>query len=304
MPQSEATSEAVLLAGLYFSLHANRLWITDPKLKIQYIDNIKKTKEETDSLFKVLDVKPPADPDCSNLKRKRSLISENQLRALISQRGLLSGLTDIVKDVANLLSCATKVVDNLVKTVEQIKPPISEIETLTDTLAWIGENLKNPEEPEKPSQSKKTSSDASSTSSSSSSSSSCTQSTAVPICTATVSLSTSFYSDQRTGYKIASITKTACVTSTIKGCSATGATSTTTVSSSTSASKFVCGPKCAACTAAAPQATSDPKTKRSNQPVKRGWLDPNPSGVKGGIDKYYMNQSAFFIAPQSLIYPC
>jgi len=301
IPESAATSEAVLLAGLYFSLHANRLWITDPKLKSQYIKNVKKTKHETDSLFAALDIKPKADPDCSKVKRKRSSISERQLRAIIRERGLLSGVTDMIKDVVNLVSCATKVVNNLVKTVEGIEPPIGEIETLTDTLAWIGENLKHPEEPKKPTQSKQTSPKQSSRSSSSTSSPTCTKSTKIPVCTATVSFSTSYLAGQKSSYKVATITKTTCVTSTIKGCSATGATATTTISSSTSARRFVCGPTCTACAAVVPHVTTNPKPKpkgkgkgkRNEQAVKRGYLDPKPSAIRGGIDKYVINQGTY-----------
>ena len=60
---------------------------------------------------------------------------------MTSKRSIISGLTDLVKDAANLVSCASKVVDNLVKAVEDPLPPISEIENLTDTLNEFGKDL-------------------------------------------------------------------------------------------------------------------------------------------------------------------
>lgn len=137
---------------MFFAIHANRNHITDSKFKQQYIDNIKKVKQETDSLFSSLKVKPVPDTDCSNLKRKRNAVTERDLRLLISKRGIISGLTDLVKDAANLVGCASKVVDNLVKAVEDPFPPISEIENLTDTLNELGKDLQ--EENNEPSDSK------------------------------------------------------------------------------------------------------------------------------------------------------
>ena len=110
---------------------------------------MKKVKQDTDSLFNSLNVKDIPDPDCSNLKRKRNAVTDRDLRLLTSKRSIISGLTDLVKDAANLVSCASKVVDNLVKAVENPVPPISEIENLTDTLNELGKDLQ--EEDNKPS---------------------------------------------------------------------------------------------------------------------------------------------------------
>ena len=86
------------------------------------------------------------DTDCSNLKRKRNKVTNRDLRLLTSKRSIISGLTDLVKDAANLVSCASKVVDNLVKAVEDPLPPISEIENLTDTLNELGKDLQGVKE--------------------------------------------------------------------------------------------------------------------------------------------------------------
>ena len=151
-PCTDCSADIHIVCSLFFAIYSSRNHITDSEFKQQYIDDVKKVKQETDSLFNSLKVKPVADKDCSNLKRKRTAITEQDLRLLISKRSIISGLTDLVKDAANLLSCASKVVDNLVKAVEDPLPPISEIENLTDTLNELGKDLQ--EEDNKPSGSK------------------------------------------------------------------------------------------------------------------------------------------------------
>ena len=102
------------------------------------------------------------DTDCSNLKRKRNKVTNRDLQLLTSKRSMISGLTDLVKNAANLVSCASKVVDNLVKAVEDPLPPISEIENLTDTLNQLGKDLQE-EEDKEPSDSKSASEGSSTT---------------------------------------------------------------------------------------------------------------------------------------------
>ena len=138
---------------LFFAIHANRNHITQSQYKQQYIENVKKVKHETDSLFNSLKVKPVSDTDCSNLKRRSLTVTDRDLRLLTSKRSIISGLTDLVKDAANLVSCASKVVDNLVKAVEDPLPSISVIENLTDTLNELGKDLQE-EDDREPSASK------------------------------------------------------------------------------------------------------------------------------------------------------
>lgn len=137
-------------------------------------------------------------------------------------------MADLIGDAAKLISCAVNVVNNLVDSVEAPVPPIGVVETLTDTLAEIGKDL---EEEDKDDESSSTE-QSSSASSSSSTSSSCTGSTAVPVCTQTVSLSTSFMSGGTSSFTVATITKTACSTTTLAGCTGAGTTATTTTSGS------------------------------------------------------------------------
>lgn len=227
---SEQTSDAVLVGGLFFALKNNRHWMTDPKLKSQYVNNVKKVKDQTLALFNKLDLKPP-EPDCSSSKRKRgdTRMSERQLRSFLRERASLqdrsifSGVANVIKDavhdVAKLLSCAVNVVNNLVDSVDGNTPDIGLIQDLTDSLAAVGEAMD--EEPEdEPTNTSPTSTEASKTSSSSSSSS-CSASTAIPICTQTVILSTSYISGRST-FTVDSTTTTKCSTTTIGGCTGAG----------------------------------------------------------------------------------
>jgi hypothetical protein len=234
---SEQTSDAILLTGLFFALKNNRKWLTDPKLKSQYIENVMEVKDQTLALFNKLDVNIP-EPDCSITKRKReeNRISERQLRnflqgASLQDRSILSGVANLigsaVHDVAKLISCAVNVVDNLVDSVNIDTPNVDLIQDLTDSLAAVGEALDDPgDEPTKTNPtsteaSKTTSTETSSTSSSSSSSSFCSMSTAIPICTQTVIVSTSYLSGRST-FTLDSTTTTTCSTITVQGCTGSG----------------------------------------------------------------------------------
>ncbi|CAG8973969.1 hypothetical protein HYALB_00010089 [Hymenoscyphus albidus] len=139
------TSGAILHGELLISLKPNRKWLTDDKLKSQYVEEVKKTREETVALIDKLNIKHPHISDCSRTKRKRSQITERQLRALIVDRGILSTITNAVKaaiaDIGKILSCAGDVIKNVLDVVENITPDLNVIENLTDTLAEIGESL-------------------------------------------------------------------------------------------------------------------------------------------------------------------
>ncbi|KAH6679598.1 hypothetical protein B0J14DRAFT_686760 [Halenospora varia] len=189
-----ATSEAVLLGRLFFALHANQQWITDAKRRSQHLNDLKKSRDEMIGLSNALD-----------------------------KRNLISSFVDIFKDVANLVPYAVQVVNNLVDAVDGSVLPIGMIEALTDTLAEIGKDLQEKEDPKTSLKDK----------SSTSNSPSCTGSTAVPICTKTVSLSTSFSLEVPTvSFAMATITKTACKTTKIVGCTGSGRTPTITTSTS------------------------------------------------------------------------
>lgn len=137
----------MLIGGLFLALQANRRWLTDLTLKSQYLDNVKKTQEQTLVLLNDLSVKPPDIPDCHNTKRKRQAghMSEKKLRALLLDRGVIDSIGKaiggIVKDVGSLIGCATNVVKNLADEVNKSTPDLGVIENLTDTLAAIGTDL-------------------------------------------------------------------------------------------------------------------------------------------------------------------
>ncbi|KAF2962903.1 hypothetical protein GQX73_g10672 [Xylaria multiplex] len=121
------TSESVAIAPIFLYLWFERSLLQDEKHKQQYIDNVKKSRHSTKALFDRLKNKPPAKPECKKKSLKRSLIS---------------GILDAFKEVADLVSCAVDVLDNLVDAVDKIHPPIPEIELLTDTLKDLGNEIK------------------------------------------------------------------------------------------------------------------------------------------------------------------
>ncbi len=185
------TSEAAQLTGLIFAIYANRNRITDVNLKQKYIDDFKRTKEETDFLFNAFDIKLDPIPKCSNTKKKRYAISEKKLRLFIAKRDFISGITGLLGDAVKLLSCATQVVNNLVRAVEAPVPTISDIESLTNALNKIAQDLEKEDQNlcNSPSDSQPSSTQKSTASSSALS---YTASSANPRCTESVILFTSF----------------------------------------------------------------------------------------------------------------
>lgn len=154
---------------MFLALYANRNNVDDPKQKQKYIDNVEETKKQMHTIFDSLQKEPPTPPECSPGSLKK--------------RSPISGLADLAGDIPKLASCATAVVEALEEDVKALEPPVSEIEDLTDTLNEIGKYMDENE-----------TEDEAQSSTSSSSTATCTSSTAVPQCTETVSLSTSFYS--------------------------------------------------------------------------------------------------------------
>ena len=223
----------------------------DPILKTQYLDNVAKTKVETLALFDDLDIKPIVDPQCSSKKTKRNLTPMESLRSLISDRSLLSDLTDLDGDIAKLLSCGVQVVDNLNDVVDVPGPDLNEIETLTDTLASIGEDLQGAEDNDDEPSNSASQSEPSSTSTlsitSSASASSCASGTAVPYCTKMISLSTSFLSGNTANPTVSSVMSMDCTT--VTGCSVMARTATITASASATSGISMCAPSCSACAA-------------------------------------------------------
>lgn len=170
---------------MFFALYVNRNNLDDPKQKQKYIENVEETKEQMHTLFDSLQKKQPTPPDCSPGSLKK--------------RSPISGLADLAGDIPKLASCATVVVNALEEDVKAPEPPVSEVEDLTDTLNEIGKHMDENGAEEQ-------------TSTSSSSTATCTFSTAVPQCTETVSLSTSFYSGTASSSTVSTFTSTACST--------------------------------------------------------------------------------------------
>ncbi|MCJ1345855.1 hypothetical protein MMC31_004064 [Peltigera leucophlebia] len=219
LSQAQQSSEAAQLTGLFFAIYANRNRIIDVNLKQKYIDDVRRTKEETDSLFNALDIKLDPIPKCSNTKRKRDL---------------LSGITGLLGDAVKLLSCTTEVVNNLVRAVEAPVPIISDIESLTNTLNEIAQDLEK--EDQNPSNSPSESQPSSTQESTASSSAPST---------------------------VQGITTQVCTT--ITACGESASTAFTTVSTATSTTGVVCATDCAAC--------ANPVVKRDNPPYQREPLE-------------------------------
>jgi hypothetical protein len=240
----EENHDAVVLGGLFLVLHANRKWLTDAKLKTQYIDSVKKSRDETLALIKSFDVQSPEVPECSSTKKKRSNPSENRFRPGLEERDLISGAINFVKGAVNhvtkIVGCAGSVIKNVVVAVEKSTPNLNEIENLTDTLAEIGKILEEKNE-NKPTSTKEKSS---STTSSFSSSSLCSASNTITDCQVICTL-TSTNGVRRRLESTTQLCSTSC-TQITGGCSMTAVTSTTTVEPS-NISLPPCSPKNQSC---------------------------------------------------------
>ncbi|KAI0967585.1 hypothetical protein F4678DRAFT_465186 [Xylaria arbuscula] len=122
------TSEAVAIAPILLYLWSKKSLLQDEEHKQQYIDNVKRSQKDSKALFDRFKEKPPAKPECNKKSMKK--------------RSLISGILDAFKEVADLVSCAVNVLDNLADAVDKIRPPIPEIDILTDTLKDLGNEIK------------------------------------------------------------------------------------------------------------------------------------------------------------------
>lgn len=101
--------------------------LQDEDHKQEYIDDVKKSRDNFVALFNQFETKPPSMPEC----QKTSL----------NKRSLISGIINTFKSAVDLISCGVDVLNNLVDSVEKIEPPISVVDILTDTLRDIGDEL-------------------------------------------------------------------------------------------------------------------------------------------------------------------
>lgn len=249
---------------MFFALYANRIYLQDDKTKQQYIEYVDKTKQATHNLLNSLKPPPPGPPPgCS----------QNSLR----KRGLISGLASMIGDMGKLVSCAEALIDNLDNDVKLPDPPISLIDDLTNNLDEIGKLM---EETQNENQSSSTSS---------SSTSSCSDGSAVPQCTITTTLSTSYYSGSTGGSTVETITSSSCTT--ITTCDASATTEMTTVSTSSSAptTGITCSPGCQAC-----QIGESPQRAKRSAPLdKRTLGNPYDKMVYENLLEYINIQSEF-----------
>lgn len=236
----------------FFWLKRNKDWLKDEQKKEDFIKYIDDLSTDVGGLAGKLPDLPDPDPKCSNSKRRRSVT--------LQKRGILDGVVDTIKNVASAISCATKVVDNLVDKVKGVDPPEVEIDNLIEALDQLGTKLQELDKPDEPTNQP---SGSDSTPSSTSSSASCTSSSAVPICTESVAVLSSFsVNADGTITSVQSTTTTTCTT--ITGCDIKASTTAVTSASATAtAAEYpVCDGKCSACTAEVKRSTNDPFHRR------------------------------------------
>ncbi|KAI9147354.1 putative fad binding domain-containing protein [Paramyrothecium foliicola] len=219
------TSAAASIGPLLVYLWRNRDWIEVERHRDEYINSVEDTHDSILALFNNLPNKPMPNAQC--------------FQTSLTKRSLISSIIDELKSVADLISCAVQVVDNLVKAVKEPVPPISIVTILTDTLNDINTEL------EKKNDSQQSQSNSSPSQTQTASETSSCEKSAVPSCTETITLSTSLFADSTTTTsRVRTITTTSCTT--ITACSATATTTTITVSTTSSSTEppiceFTCG---------------------------------------------------------------
>ncbi|RWA04550.1 hypothetical protein EKO27_g10559 [Xylaria grammica] len=213
------TSQSVAIVPVFLYLWSERLILQDEKLKRQYIEDVKKTQRNTHVLFDHLKDKPPARPECK--------------RTSLRKRSLVSGILNAFKEVADLISCAADVLDNLADAVDKIHPPIPEIDLLTDTLKDLGNEIKKRGDEEHPTSASASELSSTSSSSSSSCTTSITKTWESVLCTVTAAPS----GNEKQINQVC----TTEVFSTVTGCSAVASTVTSTATIAPEPSGGLCG---------------------------------------------------------------
>ncbi|XXH06190.1 hypothetical protein Hte_012636 [Hypoxylon texense] len=286
---AQETSKSKEIAPLFLWLYSEKDLLQDPKRKQEYVDNVKKTNDEAVALFKSLETQPDPEPDCGKTALKRWAVSESKVRSLIAERhvvkrSLVSGILDQLDSAAKLLSCATKITGNLVNTVTSTEISTDVVQALTDSLKDVEEALqKEDDEP--------TSSPTETPSSTTTSSASCTQGSAVPRCTETISLSTIFSAEgTTTTSSIKTITTTVCETVTACSATATAVTTTASSSSTTSSSAWICEPtSCSTCSQSTTRKRADSSGDDGNE------LDPRGSFPMGDLADWNGEEDDYFM---------
>ncbi|KAF4460878.1 hypothetical protein FALBO_12336 [Fusarium albosuccineum] len=253
----EATDDAIDAGPIIFALWSNRDMIKDEEKKEEYIKKTEETRDDIVLLWTNFDVKPEIPEECG--------------KTALRKRSLISGILDVLDDAAKLIGCATKVVENLVENVKLPDPPIEIIETLTDTLKEISEELEKEKEEEEEETDEVSTTDkpSSTTEEPTTTTTSCAE-TGVESCTQTVYLSTSFFKDGDVDTStVETVTTEDCVTITQCDAEPTTEFTTVTTATSTSASDIVCDVNCSQCN---PQRRWEQPTLTPQERRDRRWL--------------------------------
>ncbi|KAI1379243.1 hypothetical protein F4677DRAFT_465450 [Hypoxylon crocopeplum] len=244
----EETYEAAKVAPILLFLWQGRSTLQDEEHKQEYIDDVKKSRDDIVGLFNQYSNKGTSKSECKQTS--------------VTKRSLISSIIDTFTSVVELISCAVDVLDNLVDAVTNIKPPITVVELLTNTLQDIGNELKKKQEEE------------SEPTSASSPSLSCTETITKTwesvLCTVTASSAKQRRQDCTTE-----------VYSTVAGCSVVGSTVTKTTTTTPGAEPtLLCG--FGECDGSSCQQDSKELTKRRprrlSQPNPNDWAGPEHYG--------------------------
>lgn len=215
------TTAAKQIGPIFWQVWNNRNLLEDDNTKQQYIDLVENTKNDVTNLFNNLADKPDPPGPCSQTSMKK--------------RSLISGVTNLLKTAADIISCASKVVDNLENAVKIPDPDLDEVDLLTDTLNDLKTQLDDLDNDDDNNSNSNSDSQSSTTQSSSSSESSGCTSATVTDCTVDLYESTTFFvTDGSTTSAISTSSSTNCHT--VTACSATPTTETTTIATTATSS--------------------------------------------------------------------
>lgn len=258
----EETTEAIKAAPVLWYLWQKKSLLQDEEHKQEYIDDVKKSRDNFVALFNQFHIKPLSKPECQ--------------RTSLAKRSLISGIIDTLTSAADLISCGVDVLNNLVDSVQKVEPPMSVVDLLTNTLKDIGDELEK--EDDEPTSS--TSSSASSTKSSSSCTTTFTKTWESVLCTVTATPSAN--------HKRQDQPCTTHVYSTVTGCSAVGltVTSTTTTTPGTKPTPQCSFESCGTGSTCPNQKRGLEKRlpQRDTQPEANSWV--GPENYKGNIQDF------------------
>ncbi|KAM0814031.1 hypothetical protein AB5N19_14033 [Seiridium cardinale] len=124
---AEETGYAADAVPILYWLYDHADWLENDAYRDQFIEELEKSRDDIVGLFNSFTDNPEPRPECRNTSMKRSLIS---------------AIFDLFKSVADLVSCAIQVLENLVKITNNItNMPLDQVKLLTETLRDIADEI-------------------------------------------------------------------------------------------------------------------------------------------------------------------